>query len=207
MKSDRYQKLAKVYDRFYLPGEKAFQKAGLKLYPPRENIKVLDIGCGTGAQLSLYESQNCQLFGIDCSPAMLEVARRKLGGKADLRLENASHTTFNSGFFDLVLIEMALHEMESELRIEVLKEAKRVLRQDGNILLIDYAFGPYSFPVGLLGRLFVPIIEFSAGRQHFAGFRDYKKRGGAEPLISATQLSIEKSLNLHGVAAAYLLRP
>jgi ubiquinone/menaquinone biosynthesis C-methylase UbiE len=100
MQSDRYRILAKFYDRFYLPGEKAFQNAGMELYPPLENIRVLDIGCGTGAQLSLYAKNNSQLFGIDCSPAMIKLARLKLGNKADLRLEDASHTTFSNDMFD-----------------------------------------------------------------------------------------------------------
>jgi hypothetical protein len=101
---------------------------------------------------------------------------------------------------------MALHEMDSSLRTEVLKECKRVVKQDGRILVIDYTFGPYSFPVGQMGRLMIPIIEFSAGRAHFAGFRDFKRRGGLEPLIASAHLTVDKRTLLHGVAAAYLLQ-
>jgi ubiquinone/menaquinone biosynthesis C-methylase UbiE len=39
---------------------------------------------------------------------MLEVARRKLGKRADLRLEDASQMSFASGTFDLVMIALAL---------------------------------------------------------------------------------------------------
>lgn len=206
MTIDRYRKLAGLYDTVYLPGERGFQKAGLKLYPPRDNITILDVGCGTGAQLTLYKKKNCNLCGVDVSPAMLDVARRKLGDKADLRLEDASKTSFPDRFFDLVLIEMALHEMDASLRLGVLLECKRVVKPDGRILLIDYAFGPYSFPIGYIGSIMIPMIEKSAGREHYAGFCDFKKRGGMDPIIAEAQLKLEKRVSLYGIAMACLLQ-
>ena len=49
-------------------------------------------------------------------------------------------------------------------------------------------------------------MERGAGREHFAYFRDFKKRGGLEPLLAETKLSIDKQVVLpSGAAAGYLL--
>jgi 2-polyprenyl-3-methyl-5-hydroxy-6-metoxy-1,4-benzoquinol methylase len=52
---------------------------GLKMFPPREGMQVLDVGCGTGLQLAGYRQAGCRVTGIDASPAMLQVAGRARG--------------------------------------------------------------------------------------------------------------------------------
>jgi len=48
MKADPYKKSANKYDTFVEPFNKALRQIGLKLHPPTEGLKVLDVGCGTG---------------------------------------------------------------------------------------------------------------------------------------------------------------
>ena len=50
------------------------------MFPPREGIDVLDAGCGAGIQLAGYQQARRRVSGIGSSPAMLRVARRRLGG-------------------------------------------------------------------------------------------------------------------------------
>ena len=94
MQQDPYHTLAKMYDRLCEPSANLLRKIGLQVFPPRENISILDIGCGTGTQLTLYRSPGCRLFGVDTSEAMLTAARRKLGEGAELRREDASSLRF-----------------------------------------------------------------------------------------------------------------
>ena len=62
----------------------------------KDSYRILDVGCGTGTQLTLYKKTGCTLFGIDASPAMLRIARRKLGETADLRLGDAANMAFGA---------------------------------------------------------------------------------------------------------------
>ena len=148
MDRDRYRFHAKVYDRFYEPAAARLRNVGLSMFPPRENLSILDVGCGTGTQLALYQKAGCKLFGIDLSPAMLAIARRKLGESATLQVEDASRLMFGSGTFDLVTAVLILHEMPTNLRSAVLRECIRVVKADGRIMLMDYHFGPHPFPLG-----------------------------------------------------------
>ena len=74
--------------------------------------KILDVGCGTGADLELYHRAGCHIHGVDLSPAMLEVARRKFSESAEFHLCDAAGMPFEDGYFDLVLSTYTLHEMD-----------------------------------------------------------------------------------------------
>ncbi len=62
------------------------------------------------------------MSGIDAPQAMLNVARRRLGERADLRLGDAARMPYLDGSFDLVLAATVLHEMLPEVRGTVLDE-------------------------------------------------------------------------------------
>ena len=207
MKQDPYRFHARIYDRFYEPVARRLRRVGLKLYPPRENLSILDIGCGTGTQLALYQRAGCRLVGIDLSPAMLAIAQQKLGASAELHEFDASLMPFDDNLFDLVTIVLTLHEMPALLRSAVLQECKRVVKTDGRIMLMDYHFGPYPPPRGWLWKLVVTLIELSAGLEHFMNYRDFIARQGLDALIKEHQLAVDKSFIFEsGVAAVYLVK-
>jgi ubiquinone/menaquinone biosynthesis C-methylase UbiE len=183
------------------------RRIGLQVFAPRENISILDIGCGTGTQLALYQRPGCRLFGVDTSEAMLAAARCKLGESAELRQEDAASLRFPDRMFDLVTMVLVLHEMPAGLRPAVLSECGRVVKADGRVLIIDFNFGPYPFPMGYIWRLVRRFFEVISGRDHYANYLDFKKRGGLEPLISEAHFRVDKKVTSeHKVAAVYLLQ-
>lgn len=207
MKQDPYRTLAKMYDRLCEPSANLLRRIGLQVFAPRENISILDIGCGTGTQLALYCKPGCRLFGVDTSAAMLEAAHRKLGEGAELHKEDASSLSFPDRMFDLVTMVLVLHELPAELRPAVLSECRRVVKADGRVLIIDFNFGPYPFPMGYIWRLVRRFFEFISGREHYAHYLDFKKRGGLEPLICEAHFSVDKRVTSeHKVAVVYLLQ-
>jgi ubiquinone/menaquinone biosynthesis C-methylase UbiE len=208
MENDPYVSASKKYDWMAEPSARQLRVPGLTLFPPRENLKILDVACGTGNQLAMYDRAGCQLSGVERSPAMLEVARKKLGQRADLRLEDASQISFASGTFDLVMIALALHEMPAAVRPVVLRECRRVAKPDGRILIIDFHCGPYSFPRGWAQKLFLLMMEIGAGREHFANYRDFMRRRGLVGLIAEQNVPVVKRFMFAtGIAAIFLLKP
>ena len=203
---DAYAKSARTYDKFIEPTMVKCRQVALEMYPPRNNISILDVCCGPGGQLNIYRQSGARLFGIDKSPAMLEVARRKLGDAAELSLQDAAHTTFADETFDLVTISMAIHEMPTAMRSAVLTECKRVLKKEGRLLVIDFSFGPYHFSRFFYMRIMRRFAEISAGSEHHAHYRDFKARKGMDPLIIEAGLSVDKKVVLPtGLVALYLL--
>lgn len=153
MNADPYEKSAKNYDIFVERFATSLRQIGMKVYPPKEGMLILDVGCGTGTNLSFYHKAGCSVFGIDSSPAMLEEAKNKIGDQAELLLGSASEMYYPDEFFDLVIGMLTLHEMPRKIRSQVMNEMVRVLKQEGRILLIDYHPGSIRFPKGCMGRI------------------------------------------------------
>jgi SAM-dependent methyltransferase len=106
---------------------------------------VLDIGCGTGTQ-AIATWHRVQpggtVTGIDISRNMLAAAQRKAAraqAEIDFRESDAAHLPFESDRFDVVTITTVLHMIPDERQRLCLREAARVLRHGGRLLVIDYA--------------------------------------------------------------------
>ena len=113
---DAYRRAARRYDQLFGRLNAGLRGLALKMFPPREGMDVLDVGCGTGLQLAGYQQARCHVSGIDASPAMLTVARRRLGDNASLQLGDATRLPYPDRAFDLVLASTVLHEMSPAAR-------------------------------------------------------------------------------------------
>jgi ubiquinone/menaquinone biosynthesis C-methylase UbiE len=102
MTKDPYQRVAGLFDTIFEPMNRGLRLIGVGMFRPRKGMTVLDVGCGTGVHLELYRRFECSLFGIDTSESMLDVAKKRLGEFADLKLANACEMPFKDGSFDLV---------------------------------------------------------------------------------------------------------
>ena len=205
MSNDAYGTVAKFYDTIIGSMIDSLRAFSLKLFPPTRGMKVLDVGCGTGSHLRLYQKADCEVYGIDMSPAMLQVATEKLSDAAELHLGDASQTPFADDQFDLVTTTLTLHEMPPAMRTAILNEMKRIIKPDGRIMLIDFHPGPFRFPQGWFIRTFILIVEFFAGREHFQNQQHFIKHGGLPTLIAEHGLSIKSQKIVNGGTMALFL--
>ncbi len=204
---DTYRRVARWYDSFFGWLNAGLRGLGLKMLPPREGMDVLDVGCGTGIQLVAYQEAGCQVSGIDTSQAMLNVARRRLGERADLRLGDAARMPYSDRAFDLVLATTVLHAMLPEVRGTVLDEMKRVLRPDGRMLVIDFEAGPVRPLRGWIIKAVIAISESAAGRRHHRNSRNFMASGGLPTLFGDRGLSVDQCRIVSGGAiGVYLVR-
>jgi len=208
MSEDPYKRIADFYDRLFEPMNRGLRVLGFRMIMPQRGGAVLDVGCGTGLHLEMYQRYGCKLYGIDTSPSMLEIAKARLGESAELRLADATQMPYEAGSFDSVICMLALHEMDERMRSEVIGEIKRVVKRDGRILLIDFHAGSPRPLKGWLSKLVILLSEVAAGRRHFRNYRHFMSIGGLPRLIEESKLSIEKEKIVgDDTMALYLLRP
>ena len=208
MAKDPYRKFAAHYDRFVGRFTNALRHIGMKMYPLKPEMKVLEVGCGTGANLMLYGQAGCSVYGIDSSPSMLAVASAKLGEGAGLQLGDASRMPYQDNFFDLVVAMFTLHEMPRETRPLVMREMIRVTKQEGRILIIDFHSDRIRFPKGWIYKGVILFIERVAGREHFSNYRDFLSRKGVPGLIEDQRLIVDRrKIVSEGNIAFFLLKP
>lgn len=106
---------------------------------------VLDLCCGTGdliLQLAHQAASDVALFGLDYSPDMLAVARKKAqraGRGVQLVEGDASNLPFAENRFDAVGIAFAFRNVtwKNPLRDAVLAEVHRVLVPGGRFVIVE----------------------------------------------------------------------
>ena len=207
MREDPYRSIARWYDRLFEPINSGLRVLGLRLFIPKKDMALLDVGCGTGLHLYLYRKYQCALYGIDPSPSMLEIAQKRLVDAARLHLGDASDMPYEDKRFDLAIAMLALHEMNPPTRSAVVQEMKRVLKPSGRLLLIDFHPGPIRPLQGWWTKLIIILSEIAAGREHFRNYRQFMAVKGLPALISEHNLAVEKQRIVSGGAlAAFLLR-
>jgi len=202
---DAYRNIAGVYDRLFDSMNKGLKLVGIKMFRPSKEMSILDVGCGTGSHLELYQRYQCNLYGIDLSPSMLEVARVRLGDTAQLDLGDAGDMPYEDGKFDLVICMLTLHEMPPETRRAVLEEIKRVLKEDGRVLLIDFHPGPYQPLQGWISKTIIFISELAAGGEHFRNYRQFMRTKGLARLFSEHNMQTKRESILAGGTFAVCL--
>jgi ubiquinone/menaquinone biosynthesis C-methylase UbiE len=145
--------------------------------------KVIDVCCGTGAQVLEYGRHGIIATGIDSSQDMLKIAtRNRMKQKAAnvfFRLADATELPFPEGYFDYATVSFGLHDKEKSTRYRIISEMKRVIKQDGILILIDYQVPLPRNAWAVLARS----IEFLAGGSHYRGFKDYLAVGGIEDIL------------------------
>ena len=101
---------------------------------------LIDVGCGTGRLLrSVAELwPDCRLIGVDPSPRMIAAARALSPG-IEFEVGSAEDLPMGNTFADVVTSTVALHHWRD--RVRGVKEASRVLRPGGLLVLVDLA-GP-----------------------------------------------------------------
>ncbi len=102
---------------------------------------LLDLGTGTGRMIEMFGADIERGLGIDLSHDMLRLARARLD-RAGLR-----HCTVRQGdiynlalprdSFDVVIIHQVLHFLDDGGK--AIREAARVLRPQGRLLVVDFA--------------------------------------------------------------------
>jgi ubiquinone/menaquinone biosynthesis methyltransferase len=106
------------------------------------DARVLDVATGTGAvALELVRRYGCSVVGIDRSPEMLAVARRRvaahgLGERIELLEGRAEALPFADDSFDTVVSTMVLCTVPDPTR--ALDEVRRILRPDGSLLFVEH---------------------------------------------------------------------
>lgn len=102
---------------------------------------VVDFGTGTGRMLALFSGLARRVEGIDLSHQMLTVARSKLeaagAANAFVRHGDATATPYADNCASLVIVHQVLHFLDDPSR--VLREAARVLRPGGRVVVVDFA--------------------------------------------------------------------
>ena len=108
----------------------------------KENVRVLDLGFGTGTLTSKLYENGCEVWGQDFSQRMIELAKEKMPEA------NLFQGDFYSGLvpeiaekeFDYVVATYSMHHIDDERKVPFFREVLSHLKKGGKMLIGDVCF-------------------------------------------------------------------
>jgi len=104
---------------------------------------VLEVGVGSGLNIPVYGKQVETVVGIDPSPRLLAIARRRAdaaGVRAELLQGSATAIPIADNTIDTVVMTWTLCSITDPLA--ALCEMRRVLKPDGMLLFVEHGLSP-----------------------------------------------------------------
>ena len=133
-----YTKLATTYDHRWATYLDASLRMTTEVVGGLPTGRVLDVACGTGLLLEVLANRPDypELVGVDKVPAMLDVARQRIGSNATLLECTAAELPFDDASFQLVTCTNALHYFPDAAA--ALQEIRRVISASGHLVITDW---------------------------------------------------------------------
>jgi ubiquinone/menaquinone biosynthesis C-methylase UbiE len=117
----------------------------------RNNVQILDLGCGTGACSWYIAREGFSVSGIDGSTSAVERASNRLKGEglsADLKVGDYMSLPWPDNHFDAVVDNVTLYcNRFKECKVAV-NEVRRVLKQDGAFLSANFSDRTWGYGAG-----------------------------------------------------------
>ncbi len=113
-----------------------------KIIEDNKSKKILDIGFGTGTLTEKLYNRGFQIYGIDFSENMIEIASKKMPNAKLIKHD------FNNGLpkeiieekFDYIISSYAFHHLTNEKKVQFIKLLYNHLKIGGTIIVLDIAF-------------------------------------------------------------------
>jgi len=115
-----------------------------------ENIKILDVGCGTGLNLANLRNSfpKAEIYGIDISSKMLQICNKKFNSMNlyinGISLGSAYELPYPDETFDCLVATRFIHQYSHNDKVTIFNEMKRTLNS-GGILLVEFYNRPYHW--------------------------------------------------------------
>lgn len=107
----------------------------IEIYKTEDQVKVLDVGCGSGYSVNYLSKKGFDATGIDFSEEIIKLGKERYKD-INIKVMDANKLNFPENYFDLILFECSLSVMQNPEKI--LESCKKLLKENGLILLSDF---------------------------------------------------------------------
>ena len=104
----------------------------------KNNMKILDLPCGTGKLGTIFSSHPVHVTAGDISESMLRLAKNEYNNeKVDFKVIDALNIPYNDDYFDIIICLRLFQRIPSDTRLQILSEFRRTGK---NNLIVSYSF-------------------------------------------------------------------
>lgn len=144
MKKQEYFRMHKIQkSHWWYETRRNYIQTILRTISLGENNRILDVGCGTGANTPILR-QFGTVIGLDRSPHARSLYRKQ--PNVVFTFGSAEKIPYSNNTFDIVLVADVLYHKRIKSPVRVLREIRRVLKPNGYCVITDCAH-PFLFGV------------------------------------------------------------
>jgi ubiquinone/menaquinone biosynthesis C-methylase UbiE len=128
-------------------------------FAEQKGKKVLEIGCGNGADGVMFARAGAQYTGVDLTEAAVEATRthfQVMGLKGTFQIENAERLSFSDRSFDFVYSHGVLHHTPHP--DNAFAELHRVLKPGGKAVLMLYHKRSFNYYVRIMSYMRLRVL-------------------------------------------------
>jgi len=117
----------------------------------RKKIRILELGCGSGANLWMMAKEGFDVYGIDIAPTGIKLAKKMLklwNVSAGLKIGNMRKLDFPDNFFDAIVDVVSVQHVDLAGHKEVYGEVFRCLKPGGHFFQWHLGARSASFAEG-----------------------------------------------------------
>jgi SAM-dependent methyltransferase len=121
----------------------------------RSAVRVLEVGCGAGANLCFLAREGFDSYGIDGSKVAIARAKQRLmddGLQSHLKTGDIAELPYDSEFFDCVIDCECIYSNSLGDTNNILQEIHRVLKPDGKFLSMTFATETWGYGNGVSSK-------------------------------------------------------
>lgn len=139
---DKSVQLSEENDEYPFAGYKDVLNTIYNIVHKREKAKILDVGFGTGILTKKLYDDGYEIYGIDFSQNMIEIAKEKMPLASLIKYDFSKGLPeeIKDNSFDYIISTYAMHHLEDEEKNEFIEKLENWLNKDGKIIIGDIAF-------------------------------------------------------------------
>jgi putative AdoMet-dependent methyltransferase len=139
---DKSVELSEENDEYPFAGYKDVLNTIYNIVHKRGKARILDVGFGTGILTKKLYDDGYEIYGIDFSQKMIEIAKEKMPLARLIKYDFSKGLPeeIKDSSFDYIISTYAMHHLEDEEKVKFIEKLENYLNKDGKIIIGDIVF-------------------------------------------------------------------
>lgn len=113
------------------------------------NIEILDLGCGIGADTLYLIERGYKVLSCDFSREALKSVEKNIPGSKTKYLNMMEDFPIDDNAYSLIVADLSLHYFDNKTTIHIMNEIKRILKGNGILLARVASVNDFNFGAGV----------------------------------------------------------